>query len=483
MTVSKKAAVLSKKLTGGLACLLMILSPQHSFAIDPAPPASTQPAAPGAESPPPPAAAAVADNFTRAELEKLLAPIALYPDALLAQILPASAYPLQIVQAQRWLTKNQAAAAKSDFSGADAQSWDPSVKALLRFPTVIKKLNDDLDWTTDLGDAIVNQPQDVADVIQLLRLKAEKAGALKTTKEQKVTRQKQDDREVVVIEAADPSMVYVPSYDPVSVYDPVPGAVVAGVLTFGAAIAVGTLWSNNYWNWGTGAIYPPVWPGYAGWRAPYPGWRPGLSVNNGGNINIGNNVNIGNNLKPWRPDPGHYRPGLGSHPGIGGNRPGVGGNRPGIGGGAGRPSIPDGLRPGGDNRPSMPGAGGAVGNRPANKLPQPVQRPAAGRPGAGSRPAARPRPNVRPPNSALGGINFGAGAQAFGNRGAASRIGAGGGGFRPGGGGGGGFQGGGGFPRGGGGGGGFKGGGGGGGFHGGGGGMRGGGGGGGRFRR
>ena len=157
------------------------------------------------------------DKFTRAELEKLLAPIALYPDALLAQVLPASAYPLQIVQAQRWLDKNKAAAAKSDFSAADAQSWDPSVKALLRFPTVIKKLNDDLDWTTDLGDAIVNQPRDVADVIQLLRLKAEKAGALKTTKEQKVTRQKQDDREVVVIEPADPSMVYVPSYDPVSV--------------------------------------------------------------------------------------------------------------------------------------------------------------------------------------------------------------------------------------------------------------------------
>jgi hypothetical protein len=462
MTVRKTAAVLSKKLTGGLACLLMILSPQYSFAIDSAPPTvSAEPAEQSAATAPPSAPVAE-DKFTRAELEKLLAPIALYPDALLAQVLPASAYPLQIVQAQRWLDKNKAAAAKNDFSAADAQSWDPSVKALLRFPTVIKKLNDDLDWTTDLGDAIVNQPQDVADVIQSLRLKAEKAGTLKSTNEQKVTMQKQGDREFVSIEPSDPSLVYVPSYDPASVYDPMAGAMVAGLLTFGTAIAVGALWNNNYWNWGTGAIFPPVWPGYSGWRAPYPGWRPGLPVNGGGNINIGNNVNIGNNLKPWRPDSGHYRPGLGSHPGIGGNRPGPGGDRPGPGGAAGRPSLPDGLRPD-DNRPSNPGAGGAVANRPATKLPQSGQRPAANRPGA-SGPVARPRPNVRPSNSAFGGVNFGAGAQAFGNRGAASRIGAGGG-SRPGGGG---------FPRGGGGGG-FKGGGGGGGFHGGGG-MRGGGG-------
>jgi len=463
MTVSKNAVVLSKKLTGSLACLLMMFSSQHALAIDPASPAtSTETVAPNADTAPP-TAAAVEDKFTQAELEKLLAPIALYPDALLAQVLPASAYPLQIVQAQRWLDKNKAAAANSDFSGADAQTWDPSVKALLRFPTVIRKLSDDLDWTTDLGDAIVNQPQDVADVIQLLRLKAEKAGTLKTTKEQKVTKQREGDREVVVIEPADPSLVYVPVYNPMSVYDPLAGAMAAGLLTFGTAIAVGSLWNNNYWNWSSGAIYPPVWPGYSSWRPPYPGWRPGQSITGGGNINIGNNINvgnnIGNNLKPWRPDPGHYRPGLGSHPGIGGSRPGMGGNRPGLGGGESRPSIPEGLRPGGGNRPTIPGgprpgAGGAIANRPPTNFPQ-TQKPSINRPVA-SNPAVRPRPNVRPPNSALGGINFGAGAQALGNRGAVSRIGAagparpgGGGGIRPGGGG---FQGGGGAVRGGGGG-------------------------------
>ena len=101
-------------------------------------------------------------------------------------MLPASAYPVQIVQAQRWLDKNKALVAKNDFSGIDNQNWDPAVKALARFPDVIKKMSADLDWTTDLGDAEVNQPQDVADVIQELRAKAEAAGTLKTTDEQTV---------------------------------------------------------------------------------------------------------------------------------------------------------------------------------------------------------------------------------------------------------------------------------------------------------
>ena len=124
--------------------------------------------------------------FTREELEKLLAPIALYPDPLLAQMLPASAYPVQIVQAQRWLDKNKALVAKNDYSGIDNQNWDPAVKALARFPDVIKLMSADLDWTTDLGDAEVNQPQDVAEVIQDLRAKAEAAGTLKTTEQQTV---------------------------------------------------------------------------------------------------------------------------------------------------------------------------------------------------------------------------------------------------------------------------------------------------------
>ncbi|HEY8030871.1 MAG TPA: DUF3300 domain-containing protein [Methylocella sp.] len=114
----------------------MVLTPQYSFAIDPSP-------APASEQPQPETQSPQAPKLSEAELEKLLAPIALYPDALLAQLLPASANPLEIVQAERWLEKNQAAVASQDFSGGDAQDWDPSVKALLRFPDVVRKLSGD----------------------------------------------------------------------------------------------------------------------------------------------------------------------------------------------------------------------------------------------------------------------------------------------------------------------------------------------------
>jgi hypothetical protein len=163
-----------------------------------------------------------ANRFTRDELRMLLAPVALYPDALLAQLLPAAAYPLEIVQAHRWLDKNQALVAKNDFSGIDKQKWDPAVKAMARFPDVMRKMSEDLPWTTDLGDAIVNQPQDVADVIQELRGEAEKSGALKTTAELTVKRVEsttpQGEKTAIVIQPTNPSTMYVPTYDPNAVY-------------------------------------------------------------------------------------------------------------------------------------------------------------------------------------------------------------------------------------------------------------------------
>ena len=425
----------------------------------PAPAPAATPASTEAEQPP------VNSFFTREELEKLLAPIALYPDPLLAQMLPASAYPVQIVQAQRWLDKNKALVAKNDYSGIDEQDWDPVVKALARFPDVIKKMSDDLDWTTDLGDAEVNQPQDVAEVIQALRAKAEAAGTLKTTDQQTIETVEalappeaaapqgatapQAEASYITIQPTDPSTVYVPSYDPVAVYQPYTG--IAPLLGFGAGIAVGALWNNNYWNWGTGAIYPPTWAGYSGWRG---------NVNNG-NINVGNNVNIGNGTKPWRPN-SSYRPGMGSKPGIGGNRPGgvgrpgrpggvggVGGvGRPGGVGGVGGPGRlggvggvggPGGIggagRPGGVGGPGRPGGPGGVGN--AGRPGGPGGVGGAGRPGGGrqaanrpaTRPAGRPgggrpagRPNMsRPGSSAMGGMRMGGGNAAFANRGAMSR--------------------------------------------------------------
>ncbi len=353
----------------------------------PAPAATPAPAPAETAAPAPAAAPALAEAeqppensaFTREELEKLLAPIALYPDPLLAQMLPASAYPVQIVQAQRWLDKNKALVAKNDYSGIDKQNWDPAVKALARFPDVIKLMSADLDWTTDLGDAEVNQPQDVAEGIQALRAKAEAAGTLKTTDQQTVERVEssaprgggapqgstapQAAASYISIQPTDPSTVYVPTYDPVAAYQPYTG--IAPLLGFGAGIAVGALWNNNYWNWGSGAIYPPVWAGYSGWNG---------AVNNG-NVNIGNNVNlgnVGNNVKPWRPN-GDYRPGMGSKPGIGANRPG----------GAGRPGRPGGI--GGPGRPRRALAGqadpAALAGR-AGSVAQAVPAALAGRAGS-----------------------------------------------------------------------------------------------------
>jgi hypothetical protein len=401
------------------------------------------------------------DPFTRAEIDKLVKPIALYPDPLLAQLLPASAYPLDIVQAARWMERNKDAVAKGDFAAADKMPWDASVKALLRFPDVVKRMNDDLDWTSDLGDAFVYQPEDVAKTIQDLRAKAETTGALATTKQQKVVKRQEEGREVIVIEPTDPEVVYVPSYDPEVVYSYTGGdALAAGLIGFGTGVAVGVIANNAYWNWGRGSVYPPVWPGYPGYRPPYPGYRPG--VRPPGNVNIGNDINIGNggnivgNGKPWRPDPDRYRPGQGTKPGLGqgaGNRPGGDrgpGTRP---GGAGRPDGPGLDRPGG--RPAVPQVPSL--SRPETRPAGPASRPEA-RPGGGSqrqKPATRPaapktkpakapnRPAPRPsqgigPNSAFGGIDMGRGAGAVGNRGAASRqaMGAGprpgGGGFSPG---------------------------------------------------
>ena len=409
--MKRSQGLIAFALAAALAAEPTLLAAQDNRAAPAIP--TTPHGAPGAEPAP-----EAPSEFTRAELEKLLAPIALYPDALLAQILPASAYPVQIVQAQRWLDKNMAAVSNNDFSWIDKQNWDPAVKALARFPSVIRKMSADLDWTTDLGDVAVNQPKDVADVIQELRAKAEKAGALKTTKEQRVSTAIVDDRSVISIEPADPSTIYIPSYDPVEVYNP--AAVVVPLLAFGTAIAVGSLWNSNYWNWNTGAIYPPVWPGYPRWRPPYAGWRPGQPVwpngRPGGGVNIGNgNINVGN-LKPWRPG-ADYRPGLGSKPGIGANRPGGGNtiiNRPGggntinIGGG----NVVN-NRPRGRNVVNnRPGGGNVINNRPGGGAARPMPLP-----------APISRPNIsRPGGSAFGGVNMGAANAAFANRGAISRA-------------------------------------------------------------
>jgi hypothetical protein len=168
------------------------------------------------------------------QLEQLLAPIALYPDALLAQILTASTYPAQVAVADQWLQQMRAqgyGAPDQIAAGADAQGdWDPSVKALTAFPDVLDLLNHDLDWTTALGDAYYNQPQDVMQTVQVLRDRAQQAGNLQTTPQEDVT----ENQSYIDIAPPNPEVVYVPTYDPWDVYGapiaPYPGFSLVGAL-------------------------------------------------------------------------------------------------------------------------------------------------------------------------------------------------------------------------------------------------------------
>ena len=156
------------------------------------------------------------------QLDSLVAPIALYPDNLLSQTLVASTYPLEIIQLQQWLDKNQNLASDQQ-KLADAvkkQPWDPSVQAMAALPDVVKRLADDIQWTTDLGNAFLAQQSDVMDAVQRMRTKAQSKGALQSNAQQWVQTQTIESRQVIVIEQANPQVVYVPSYDPVYVWGP-----------------------------------------------------------------------------------------------------------------------------------------------------------------------------------------------------------------------------------------------------------------------
>ena len=174
----------------------------------------------------------------------------------------------------RWLEwKTPKPSPRTTIRRSTARNWDPAVKALARFPDVIKLMSADLDWTTDLGDAEVNQPQDVADVIQELRVKAEAAGTLKRRPQQAVRGRRasgfegRNDHLHPANRSVDRLCPDLRSgRGPIS---PTPGSRPSRV---GAASRSGRLWTNNYWNWGTGWIYPPVWAGYGGWSPPR-GWR------------------------------------------------------------------------------------------------------------------------------------------------------------------------------------------------------------------
>jgi hypothetical protein len=190
-----------------------------------------------------------------AQLQQLVAPIALYPDSLVAAILPAATFPEQIVEADRWLQANPGLAADDLARSANQQPWDASVKALTAFPAVLGNMDQNLSWTSALGEAYYNQPQDVMAAVQDLRRSAEAAGTLQGSPEQDVTTQGSD----IDIEPTDPDVVYVPQYDPWAVYGiaidawpdwyDYPGVWYGGpYLTFGIGSPIG--FSRGYsWGW------------------------------------------------------------------------------------------------------------------------------------------------------------------------------------------------------------------------------------------
>ncbi len=211
--------------------------------------------APPQEQAPPPGQPAPA-QLTPQQLQELVAPIALYPDALVAQILAGAAYPTQIVEAQRFLQQNPDLKGEALAAAVDKQDWDPSVKALAAFPSVLADMDKNLSWTSTLGDANLNQQADVMSAVQFMRQKAEQAGNLKSTPQQTVTSQGPN----VVIQPANPQVVYVPEYDPEYIYGyPVglwPGfypwwGVGGPYMSFGVGFGVGPFLGFG-WGWGGG---------------------------------------------------------------------------------------------------------------------------------------------------------------------------------------------------------------------------------------
>jgi len=253
------------------------------------------------------------------DLQALVAPIALYPDSLVAQILTASTFPDQVAIANYWLDQNKSLTGSALMQEVDKQSWDPSVKALTQFPSVLDNMAKNLTWTSSLGEAYHNQQSDVMTAIQTLRAQAKEKGTLKSNPQITVVQQSP---QTIVIQPTNPQIVYVPQYNPTVVYGTayvVPGYVAptytagdvaaAGIIGFGAGIAVGAMmsggccsWGYSSWNcgWhGTAVIYHGGgYYGNAGWHGGYynGGYHSSYGYNNSFNRNFNNNYNRNTNI-------------------------------------------------------------------------------------------------------------------------------------------------------------------------------------------
>src|SRR5271157_974447 len=367
--------------------------------------------------------------FSQEQLDQMLAPIALYPDDLLVQVLMAATYPLEVVQAARWAQANAGLGGDQLAIALEQQDWDPSVKSLVNFPSVLQMMNDRLDWTQQLGDAFLAQKDQVMATVQQLRQRAQAQGNLSTTSEQRVIMDPQSQQ--IMIEPAAPQVVYVPVYDPMIVYGPwwwpayrpyyyhPRGVVIAGgVIGFGLGVAIGLAWGY-------------AWGGFD-WH------RHDVVINVNRNVQINNHIDRNRYVShvtagsggqgTWRHDPVH--------------RQGVAYGAPSVAQQYGR-----GPSPGADTRRDFRGFGGGQvavqgAGRPAVQQPRTVPTPEAKpeprretsarveQPRVTPGPAvAKPEPPRQPVSSgragaqgvqgptAFGGSSPGAQARQFSNRG------------------------------------------------------------------
>jgi len=285
---------------GAVLCAALLVAPAGGLLLaqqppQPPPPSQAQPP----EQPPP------SQALTPDQLDDLVAPIALYPDPLIGQILVAATYPLELVQAQQWLQRNPGLTGADLTQGAQQQNWDPSIQALVVFPDLVKRLNQDITWTTNLGNAFLAQQGDVMDAVQRMRLKAQQAGKLPSTSQQRVTTTNEGGQPIIDIEPADPQVIYLPNYNPAyfwgpSLYYPYANWFYPPFL------------GGNYFGFGFGIGMGPYfgfgWGGWGGW-----GWRPGwgnhsMYVNNSFIHRNGFNVGRGGSLSgrsTWSHDASH----------------------------------------------------------------------------------------------------------------------------------------------------------------------------------
>jgi Protein of unknown function (DUF3300) len=341
--------------------------------------------------------------FKQEELDQILAPIALYPDSLIAQILMASTYPLEVVQADRFAKQNASLKGEALTKALEAQSWDPSVKSLVNFPQVLTMMSEKLEWTQKLGDAFLAQQKPVMDTIQGLRAKAQAAGNLKTTKEQTVI----VEEKIIKIEPASPQVIYVPAYNPTVVYGawPYPASppyhyyppgyvATTAAFSFMAGAAVGAAWG---YAWGN-----------SNWR----GGDVDIDVNR--NTNINNNINRSNYTQNVAAN------GKGNWQHNAEHRKGVAYRDQGTAQKFNRASTSDAIKSREDFRGRTDGGRQDLGRGGAGDRAGAGDRGGAGQLGGGNRPATADR-------GGAGQLGGGADRSGAGSRGGASQLGGGGG--------------------------------------------------------